>query len=87
MVPEVDTIRTCRRLAKRGFLFGGSTGTVVSGALDWLSRNDTGELTTVAISPDLGEHYLETVYTDEWVEEHYGDDVLAHDEPEPQTEP
>jgi cysteine synthase A len=87
MVPEVETIRTCRRLAKRGFLFGGSTGTVVSGALDWLSRNDTGELTTVAISPDLGEHYLETVYTDEWVEENYGDDVLAHDEREPQTEP
>ena len=87
MVPEVETIRTCRRLAKRGFLFGGSTGTVVSGALDWLSRNDSGELTTVAISPDLGEHYLETVYTDEWVQEHYGDDVLAHDEREPEPEP
>ncbi len=83
MVPEAETIRTCRRLARRGFLFGGSTGTVVSGALDWLSRNDTGDLTTVAISPDLGERYLETVYTDEWVQEHYDEGVLAHDEPEP----
>jgi len=88
MVPEVDTIRTCRRMAEHGFLFGGSTGTVVSGALEWLSRNDTEhELTTVAISPDLGEHYLETVYTDEWVLEHYGADALVHDEPEPELEP
>ena len=45
---------------------------MVSGALDWLNRHDAHELTTVAISPDLGEHYLETVYTDEWVLEHYG---------------
>jgi 2,3-diaminopropionate biosynthesis protein SbnA len=82
MVPEAETIRTCRRLARRGFLFGGSTGTVVGGALDWLSRNDTGELTAVAISPDLGERYLETIYTDEWVQEHYGEGVLVHD-PEP----
>ena len=37
-VHEADTIRTCRRLAKRGFLFGGSTGTVVRGAIDWLRR-------------------------------------------------
>ncbi|HEU0192610.1 MAG TPA: 2,3-diaminopropionate biosynthesis protein SbnA [Gaiellales bacterium] len=82
MVPEAETIRTCRRLARRGFLFGGSTGTVVSGALDWLSQNGGGDLTTVAISPDLGEHYLETVYADEWVQEHYGDGVLDDDLPE-----
>jgi N-(2-amino-2-carboxyethyl)-L-glutamate synthase len=36
----------------------------------------------VAISPDLGEHYLETVYADEWVQEHYGEDALADDEQE-----
>ena len=57
---------------------------MVSGALDWLNRNDAHELTTVAISPDLGERYLETVYTDEWVLEHYGADALVHDEPEPE---
>ncbi len=31
-VEESDTVRSCHRLARRGFLFGGSTGTVVSGA-------------------------------------------------------
>ena len=32
-VEEADTIRACHRLARSGFLFGGSTGTVVSGAM------------------------------------------------------
>jgi 2,3-diaminopropionate biosynthesis protein SbnA len=80
-VDEANTIRTCRRLARRGFLFGGSTGTVVSGALDWMRRNDTGGLTAVAISPDLGERYLDTIYADDWVETHYGEDALAGDGP------
>jgi cysteine synthase len=35
-VEEADAIRACHRLASRGFLFGGSTGTIVSGAMDWL---------------------------------------------------
>jgi hypothetical protein len=38
-VEEADTVRTCHRLARRGFLFGGSTGTVVSGAIGWLARH------------------------------------------------
>jgi 2,3-diaminopropionate biosynthesis protein SbnA len=80
-VEEVDTIRTCHRLARRGFLFGGSTGTVVSGAMGWLDRHDAPELTAVAIAPDLGERYLDTIYDADWVQEHYGEDVLCADEP------
>jgi 2,3-diaminopropionate biosynthesis protein SbnA len=80
LVEERDTIRTCRRLARSGFLFGGSTGTVVSGALEWMDRNETRPLEAVAISPDLGQGYLDTIYDDGWVEEHYGHDVLAVDE-------
>src|SRR6476659_6866704 len=38
-VGEADTIRACHRLARRGFLFGGSTGTVVSGATGWLAEH------------------------------------------------
>lgn len=66
-VEEADTIRACRRLAGRGFLFGGSTGTVVSAASDWLAR-DRGrrQLTAVAIAPDLGERYLDTVHQAGW---------------------
>lgn len=79
-VEEADTIRTCRRLARSGFLFGGSTGTVVSGATEWLARHDTSGLTAVAVAPDLGERYLDTVYQSNWVEALYGTDVLDPDE-------
>jgi cysteine synthase A len=79
-VEEVDTVRACHRLARRGFLFGGSTGTVVSGAADWLARNDPLEqLTAAAIAPDLGERYLDTLYQSNWVSDLYGDDVLDMD--------
>jgi cysteine synthase A len=71
----------CHRLARSGFLFGGSTGTVVSGAIDWLSRHDAEELTAVAIAPDLGERYLDTIYQTNWVQDLYGDDVLRSTQP------
>ncbi|MGV9563854.1 2,3-diaminopropionate biosynthesis protein SbnA [Streptomyces sp. NPDC003480] len=78
-VEEADTVRACHRLARHGFLFGGSTGTVVSGAIDWLTRCDTPSPTAVAIAPDLGERYLETVYQANWIQDLYGDDVLTDD--------
>lgn len=78
-VEEADTLRACHRLARRGFLFGGSTGTVVSGATDWLSRHGAGGLTAVAIAPDLGERYLDTIYQTNWIEAIYGKDVLSSD--------
>lgn len=76
-VEEADSIRACHRLARRGFLFGGSTGTVVSGAMEWLALHGSPGLTAVAIAPDLGERYLETVYQANWVRGLYGDDALA----------
>jgi len=78
-VEEADAIRACHRLARRGFLFGGSTGTVVNGATDWLERHDASGLTAVAIAPDLGERYLDTVYQTNWIEAIYGKDVLSRD--------
>ena len=76
LVEEADTIRTCRRLADHGFLFGGSTGTVVSGAIKWLEQHSENEITSVAIAPDLGERYVDTLYHDEWVLEHFGKDFV-----------
>lgn len=81
IVEEPDTIHTCHRMARRGFLFGGSTGTVVSGAISWLARHDTrNKLTAVTISPDLGERYLNTIYQPDWLKDAYGEDVLNFDE-------
>jgi 2,3-diaminopropionate biosynthesis protein SbnA len=71
-VKEIDTIRTCRLIASAGYLFGGSTGTVVAGAIAWLNANPADRpLRAVAISPDLGERYLSTVYSDGWLKANY----------------
>jgi cysteine synthase A len=45
--------------------------------MDWLARQEGRELTAVAIAPDLGERYLETIYQTNWVQDLYGEDVLG----------
>ena len=80
-VEESDAIRACHHMARRGFLFGGSTGTVVSGAARWLADRDARGLTSMAIAPDLGERYLETIYQSNWVQDLYGEDVLDTESP------
>ena len=76
-VPEPDAIRVCHRLARHGFLFGGSTGTVVSAATAWLDEHGSFDLTAVAIAPDLGERYLDTVYQSNWLRDLYPDEPLV----------
>jgi 2,3-diaminopropionate biosynthesis protein SbnA len=69
-VSEPESIGMCRRLAERGFLFGGSTGTVLAGALRWLATHDMAG-PGVLIAPDLGERYLDSIYDDGWFQENY----------------
>ena len=78
-VAEADTVRACHQLARRGFLFGGSTGTVLSGATSWLDQRGSRGLTAVAIAPDLGERYLDTVYQSNWVQDIYGEGMLLEE--------
>lgn len=71
-VDERDSITMCRRLAARGVVLGGSSGSVIHGALRWLDRNDPlDRLCAVAVSPDFGFGYLDTVYNDDWCETHF----------------
>lgn len=73
LIPELDTIRTCRMIArKEGYLAGGSTGTVVAGLK---ARKDLTEASSciVALSPDGGEKYLDTIYNDDWVKEKFNE--------------
>jgi 2,3-diaminopropionate biosynthesis protein SbnA len=70
-IDEPDTVRMCRLMAQHGFLFGGSTGTVVAGATDFLRRHAAEGSSGLAISADLGDGYLDTVYDDDWVSRHY----------------
>ena len=80
-VEESDTVRSLPPAGPQGLPLRGSTGTVVSGAATWLGRHDRhGELTAVALAPDLGERYLDTVYQANWVQDLYGYDVLEEQE-------
>jgi len=75
-VEETDAVRACQVLARHGFLFGGSTSTVVSGATSWLARNGAREVVAVAIAPDLGECYLHTPDQSNWMDALCSADVL-----------
>jgi cysteine synthase A len=48
--------------------------------MGWLAQHDARELTAVAIAPDLGERYLDTIYQTNWLQGLYGEDVLDSDE-------
>jgi cysteine synthase A len=48
--------------------------------MDWLSLHGSEHVTAVAIAPDFGERYLDTVYHANWVQDLYGEDVLTLDE-------
>ncbi|WP_265443697.1 2,3-diaminopropionate biosynthesis protein SbnA [Flexivirga meconopsidis] len=88
LVPEIRGIQVCRELAAGGYLFGGSTGTVLAGALDWLATHDPArKLSAVTIAPDLGERYLDSVYDDDWVRQHFGLDALNVPPPTAEEEP
>ncbi|XVU27901.1 2,3-diaminopropionate biosynthesis protein SbnA [Actinoplanes sp. CA-054009] len=67
---EADAVGMCRWLARRGILVGGSTGSVVASANAYLSRLGDRSSTAVALSPDLGDHYLGTVFNDSWCRQH-----------------
>jgi N-(2-amino-2-carboxyethyl)-L-glutamate synthase len=44
--------------------------------MDRLTLHGSPDLTSVAIAPDFGERYLDTVYQPNWVQDLYGEDVL-----------
>ncbi|MET8975602.1 2,3-diaminopropionate biosynthesis protein SbnA [Streptomyces sp. NPDC004539] len=71
LVEESDTIGMCRTVAARyGLLIGGSTGTVLA-AVRRLAPALPPGCRVAAISPDLGDKYTDTVYSDTWVAERY----------------
>ncbi|MBD1541460.1 2,3-diaminopropionate biosynthesis protein SbnA, partial [Arthrobacter sp. IA7] len=49
----------------------------VHGAMSWLTDHGAQDLTAVAISPDMGRPYLDTIYNPDWVHDHFGAAALA----------
>jgi 2,3-diaminopropionate biosynthesis protein SbnA len=71
-VTDIDCVAGCRRLVKyESILAGGSSGAVLS-AIDLVRHEIPADSNVVAILPDRGERYLDTIYSDEWVESHLG---------------
>jgi cysteine synthase A len=71
-VNDLDCVVGCRRLAAHeAILAGGSSGGVVS-AIEKIKGRIPGGAFCVAILPDRGERYLDTVYNDAWVSHHFG---------------
>ena len=69
-VREQDAVLCCRRLLdEHGLLAGGSTGSVLAAVETYGIPLGS---TVVAVSPDLGDRYLDTIYDDAWVGEHFG---------------
>jgi cysteine synthase A len=67
-ISEERTVETCHSFVRDyHLLVGGSTGTVLA-AVQQLAPQFTPGDTIVAISADLGEKYLDTVYDPAWVE-------------------
>jgi cysteine synthase A len=67
-VSEETTVETCLSfVADHHLLVGGSTGTVLAAVQQLAPEFAPGD-TIVAISPDLGEKYLDTVYDRAWVD-------------------
>ena len=72
-VSDLDCITGCRRLVRlEGILAGGSSGGVLMAAQKASPSIPSGA-TCVLIFPDRGERYLDTIYSDKWVREHFGD--------------
>jgi cysteine synthase A len=72
-VTDLDCVVGCRRLVRsEALLVGGSSGGVLM-ALSRHRHRIPCDATVVLIFHDRGERYLDTVYSDGWVEERFGE--------------
>lgn len=70
-VTDFDCVSGCRRLLDtEAYLAGGSSGAVVA-ALERMRPELRSDDNCVLILADRGERYLNTIYNDSWVEEHF----------------
>jgi N-(2-amino-2-carboxyethyl)-L-glutamate synthase len=79
-VTDLDCVIGCRSLVRReGILAGGSSGAVLM-AVNHLRQEIPRAANCVVILPDRGERYLDTIYSDAWVGEHFGEPAYLHAE-------
>jgi cysteine synthase A len=84
-VTDLNCVVGCRRLVgSEAILAGGSSGGVLM-AVDQVSERIPRGARCVLIFHDRGERYLDTIYSDKWVQEHFGNvaHLWAQQEPKP----
>jgi N-(2-amino-2-carboxyethyl)-L-glutamate synthase len=72
-VTDLDCVVGCHHLLRReAILAGGSSGGVMAGVAKFCEEIPT-DATCAAVLCDRGERYLDTIYSEAWVREHFGD--------------
>ncbi|KGE13761.1 2,3-diaminopropionate biosynthesis protein SbnA [Sphingobacterium deserti] len=70
-VSDEECIAGCRHLLDtESILAGGSSGAVVMAIKKYMA-NVENDATIVALIPDSGERYLDSVYSEEWIQKHF----------------
>jgi cysteine synthase A len=70
-IKEIEAIRMCRQMARRGLFAGGSTGSVLAAIVRHTAMLEPSDI-VVGVMPDFGYKYLDSVYSDGWVNERFG---------------
>jgi N-(2-amino-2-carboxyethyl)-L-glutamate synthase len=70
-ISDTASIHGCHRMLDEEALFiGGSSGAIVS-AIEQMSSRIPAGASCVAVFPDSGDHYLDTIYNDDWVNRNF----------------
>jgi 2,3-diaminopropionate biosynthesis protein SbnA len=73
LVSDLECVIGCRRLVRReSILAGGSSGALLM-AVEKMRGEIPDGSTCVMILPDRGERYLDSIFCDSWVYDHFGD--------------
>jgi N-(2-amino-2-carboxyethyl)-L-glutamate synthase len=76
-VSDRECVAGCRSLVQtEGMLVGGSAGGALMAVARMADEIEAGA-NCVAVFPDRGERYLDTIYSDEWVRAHFGEALVT----------
>ena len=73
LISDLECVAACRLLVRREGIFAGASSGGLIAAVGKIQDKIPAGATCVVILPDRGERYLDTVYSDEWVKDHFGD--------------
>lgn len=78
-VSDLDCVLGCRRLVQHEAIFAGASSGGVITAIERLASDGVlpRGARVAAVLPDRGERYLDTVYSDAWVQEKLGNEMLS----------